>query len=61
MVETDVHGEHVFALRVKDDSMEPLFHTGETVFVNPALPADDDQYVIVLEEVTPLMEPTSGN
>ena len=50
MIETDVHGEHVFALLVKDDSMEPLFHRGETVFVNPDLPTDDEQYVIVMDQ-----------
>ena len=36
MVEaTDVSGLRTFALKVKDDSMEPLFSDGEMIFVNP--------------------------
>ena len=49
MVETDVHGEHIFAVRVQDDSMEPLFHPEEIVFVNPDLHSDQDQYVVVID------------
>jgi SOS-response transcriptional repressor LexA len=47
MLETDVHGPHVFALRVRDDSMEPLFRKGEVIFVNPDLQPAHDHYVIV--------------
>ena len=36
MVETtDVSGTRTFALKVQDDSMEPLFSKGEMIFVNP--------------------------
>jgi len=48
MVETDVSGPRVFALRVKNDAMEPLFHKGELIFVNPDLPPVQGHYVVVL-------------
>lgn len=38
MIETDVSGPPVFALRVKDDAMQPLFHQGEIIFVSQDLP-----------------------
>ncbi len=47
MVETDVAGEGVFAVRVPDDSMEPLFHTGKVIFVQPNAPWNDEDYVVV--------------
>ena len=47
MIETDVAGPHIFALRVKDNAMEPLFHQGEIVFVNPDLPPAQNHYVVV--------------
>ena len=50
MIETDVHGEHIFAVRVQDDSMEPLFHPEEIVFVNPDLHVERDQYAIVIDQ-----------
>ena len=50
MIETDVHGEHIFAVRVQDDSMEPLFHPNEIVFVNPDLHSEPDQYVVVIDQ-----------
>lgn len=42
-IESDVPGRNVFALRVIGDSMEPEFHDGEVLTVNPhteALPGD---------------------
>ncbi|MEO8048712.1 MAG: S24 family peptidase [Nitrospirota bacterium] len=48
MIETDVFGPRVFALRVKNNAMEPLFHKGEVIFVNPDLPRLQGHYVIVL-------------
>jgi phage repressor protein C with HTH and peptisase S24 domain len=50
MIETDVHGEHIFAVRVHDDSMEPLFHPEEIVFVNPDLHSEHDQYVVAIDQ-----------
>jgi phage repressor protein C with HTH and peptisase S24 domain len=38
---------HVFALRVPDDSMQPLFHQGEIIFVNPHVRVEEDQYMVV--------------
>jgi SOS-response transcriptional repressor LexA len=47
MVEaTDVSGTRTFALKVKDDSMEPLFSEGEMIFVNPDLEWKPSDYVI---------------
>jgi phage repressor protein C with HTH and peptisase S24 domain len=50
MLETDVPGVRTFAIQVKDDSMEPLFSEGEVVFVNPDLPTEPGQYVLVDSE-----------
>ena len=47
MVEaTDVSGTRTFALKVQDDSMEPLFSEGEIIFVNPDLECKVGDYVI---------------
>jgi len=50
MLETDVPGVRTFAIQVKDDSMEPLFSEDEVVFVNPDLPTEPGQYVLVDSE-----------
>jgi phage repressor protein C with HTH and peptisase S24 domain len=47
MLETDVRGKRTFAVTVKDDSMQPLFSEGEVIFVNPDLPGQSGQYVLV--------------
>ena len=44
---TDVPGKRTFALRVKDNSMQPLFSEGEIIFVNPDLPSEPGHYVLV--------------
>jgi len=56
MVETDVLGSRVFALRVKNDAMEPLFHKGEIIFVNPDLTPSTAHYVVVLIKEKGAME-----
>ncbi|MDF0643814.1 MAG: XRE family transcriptional regulator [Nitrospira sp.] len=43
---TDVSGTRTFALKVQDDSMEPLFSKGEMIFVNPDLEWKPGDYVI---------------
>ena len=49
MVETtDVSGARTFALKVQDDSMEPLFSKGEMIFVNPDLEWNSGDYVIAI-------------
>ena len=53
MLETDVQGLRTFALRVKDDSMYPLFGEGEIIFVNPDLECEPGQYVIAGPRRTP--------
>ncbi len=45
--ETDVKGEHVFALRVKGDSMEPEFYEGDIIIVNPHVRESSGDYVVV--------------
>lgn len=43
---TDVPGERTIALKVQDDSMEPLFSKGEIIFVNPESEWMPGDYVI---------------
>ena len=43
---TDVPGERTIALKVQDDSMEPLFSKGEIIFVNPESKWAPGDYVI---------------
>ena len=43
---TDVSGTRTFALKVQDDSMEPMFTEGEIIFVNPDLEWKAGDYVI---------------
>lgn len=46
MIETELSGAQIFALHVKDNSMEPLFHKGELFFVNPELEPQAGDYVV---------------
>ena len=50
MLETDVPGKRTFAVRVKDNSMQPLFSEGEIIFVNPDLPSEPGHYVVIASE-----------
>lgn len=43
---TDVSGTRTFAVKVQDDSMEPLFSKEEMIFVNPDLEWKPNDYVI---------------
>lgn len=43
---TDVSGTRTFALKIQDDSMEPLFSKEEMIFVNPDLEWKPNDYVI---------------
>ena len=38
-IESDIKGEHNFALRVKGDSMEPEFNEGDIILVSPTAKA----------------------
>ncbi|GJL67909.1 MAG: hypothetical protein NPIRA06_05440 [Nitrospirales bacterium] len=51
MVETELTGARVFAMHVEDDSMEPLFHVKEIIFVNPDLRPQSGDYVVVLDQM----------
>jgi SOS-response transcriptional repressor LexA len=53
MLETDVQGPRTFALRVKDDSMYPLFGEGEVIFVNPDFECEPGHYVVAGPRRTP--------
>ena len=44
---TDVSGSRTFALKLVDDSMEPVFHRGEMIFVNPDAKWNPEDYVVV--------------
>jgi len=44
---TDVSGNRTFALRIPDDSMEPLFRKGEMIFVNPDVEWKPGDHVVV--------------
>lgn len=50
LLETDVPGKRTFALQIRDDSMQPLFSEGEVIFVNPDLPSEPGDYVVVESE-----------
>ena len=54
MLETDVPGKRTFAVQVNDNSMQPLFSEGEIIFVDPDLPTEPGQYLVVdSEDVRP--------
>jgi SOS-response transcriptional repressor LexA len=50
LLETDVPGTRTFAVQVRDNSMQPLFNEGEVIFVNPDLPTEPGDYVLVESE-----------
>ena len=45
-IESDIKGEHNFALRVKGDSMEPEFNDGDIIIVSPTAKAVTGDYVV---------------
>ncbi len=47
-VNTDTKG--TFALRVRGDSMEPEFHDGDIIVINPYLKQEHNDYVVVCNE-----------
>ncbi|WHZ14639.1 MAG: hypothetical protein OJF52_001478 [Nitrospira sp.] len=46
MIETNVQGLRTFAVKVKDDSMYPMFGEGEVIFVNPDLTSEPGHFVL---------------
>jgi SOS-response transcriptional repressor LexA len=53
LLETELPGDRTFALRVRDDSMNPLFSEGEIIFVDPDLPSEVNHYVVAGDEAAP--------
>lgn len=54
-IETDIKGEHNFALRVKGDSMEPEFNEGDIIIISPTAKAVTGDFVVAMnheEEAT---------
>ena len=43
---SDIKGHNLFAVRVENDSMEPIFHAGDILIVNPNLKPASGDYVI---------------
>jgi SOS-response transcriptional repressor LexA len=50
LLETDIPGRRTFAVQVRDNSMKPLFSEGEIIFVDPDLPSEPGDYVVVESE-----------
>ncbi len=46
-VYSDIKGRNLFALRVENDSMEPVFHPGDIIIINPNIEPNNGDYVIV--------------
>ena len=53
LLATDIAGARTFALRVKDDSMYPMFGEGEIIFVNPDIETEPKQYVVAAARDAP--------
>jgi SOS-response transcriptional repressor LexA len=49
-VETDLLGKYLFAMRVKGDSMEPLFFENEVIIIDPDIQPQPGDYVIVKKD-----------
>jgi len=44
------HGPHTFILRVRGESMEPEYHDGDWIFVDPDRQAENGSHIIAREE-----------
>ena len=49
-VETDLQGKYLFAMKVKDNSMEPLFFEDETIIVDPEVQHQPGDYLVVKKD-----------
>jgi len=49
-VETDLQGRYLFSMRVKGDSMEPLFFEDEIIIIDPEVQPQPGDYVIVKKD-----------
>jgi SOS-response transcriptional repressor LexA len=50
-IETDLTASRLFALKVKGDSMEPLFREGEVILVNPDIECEPGNYCIAKMDI----------
>lgn len=46
---SDIKGEHIFALRVQNNCMEPEFLEGDTIIVQPSAAVTSGDYIIVAD------------
>lgn len=53
MIETDVQGLRIFAVKVNDDSMYPMFGDGACIFVNPDLTRESHHFVLADVQTSP--------
>jgi len=49
-VETDLQGRYLFSMRVKGDSMEPLFFEDEIIIIDPEIQPQPGDYVIIKKD-----------
>ena len=49
-IETELQGKYLFAMRVKGDSMEPLFFDGEVILIDPEVQPQPGDYVIIKKD-----------
>jgi SOS-response transcriptional repressor LexA len=49
-VETDLQGKYLFGMRVKGDSMEPLFFENEVIIIDPEVQPQPGDYVIIKKD-----------
>lgn len=50
-ISTDIKGEHLFALRVKGESMSPKFLEGDIVIVNPDAQVNSGDFIVVKDMI----------
>lgn len=51
-VKTTVKGDNIFALRVRDDCMEPIFKDGDIITIKPGIEVKHGDYVIIADRLT---------
>jgi len=49
-VETDLQGKYLFAMKVKGDSMEPLFLENDSIIIDPEVQPQPGDYVVVKKD-----------
>jgi SOS-response transcriptional repressor LexA len=49
-VDTDLQGKYLFAMKVKGDSMEPIFFDGEIIIIDPEVQPQPNDYVLIKKD-----------